>query len=1072
MIKIYLIIAFSFVITFSFAQFKVSGKIKDKKNGDPLPYVSVGEKGTTIGTTTNEYGEYNLTVSDKSATLVFSFVGYDKAEELINGRSIVDYSLSTSSDLLNEVVVTALGQKRATKNLGYGIQRVEGKRISEVKSANFVDNLAGNIAGVSVSQGATGVGSTSKITIRGEASFTNNNPLFVVDGVPINNSSLFNNTTEAAAGFQEVDFGNGGMEINQDDIEDVTVLKGPGAAALYGTRAANGVILVTTKDGSKSKGLGVSINSTTFIESAFQLPQFQNKYGQGNSGQFQYVDGLGGGTNDGITYSWGPELDQGTLIQQFDSPVTLPDGSVVRGGDVAVHGGAPITPTAFNSNPDNLKDFYKTGVTTINNFSVSNGFDKGSIYASYTDLRSESIIPGVNLDRKTLATRLSFQPIDKLSFSTSINYINSQSDNRPSGGYGSENIGYSMVAWGPRSLNTESLVDYWQPGLEGLQQYSFNTTFFDNPYFILLENRNAFNRDRLMGHISASYDFTEDLKLIVTSGMDYSNELREYRRAYSTNRFKTGAYAEQGVFFREINTNFLLSHKKILGDFTTDFSVGGNRMDQDAQTEQSQTLSLAQPGTFNFSNAASPIEIFQQKAQKRINSLYGIARLGYKDFIYLDVTGRNDWSSALATTTSTENTSFFYPSVSASYILSSTVQLPNWVSFTKVRASLAQVGNDTDPYSTSSSFVSGTPVNSQPTFSGNNLLPNTNLSPEKTTAVEVGGLIGFFKNRLSFDVTYYNELTKNQILSLPISIASGATQQVVNGGAVRSQGVEVITNITPIKKEHFQWTTQLNFSTNRATVEELPEGVDRITLGYSRVYDNVNQTVWFQVEEGGRIGDIYGTGYKRNENGDFIIDANGRHIVNNDLIKLGNANPDFAIGINNSFSYRNWELGFLFDWRQGGELVSRTLALAGVGGQLEETLDRPDAGIVAEGVVNKGTEENPIWEQNTTAVTAESYYREFYDRNHEENNTYDASYLKLRQFSIGYSFKANKEKGLLKKGRDLRVAFIGRNLFAWSKIPHFDPEQIAVQGNRILSGVEDISYATARSFGFKIGYNF
>ena len=317
-----------------------------------------------------------------------------------------------------------------------------------------------------------------------------------------------------------------------------------------------------------------------------------------------------------------------------------------------------------------------------------------------------------------------------------------------------------------------------------------------------------------------------------------------------------------------------------------------------------------------------------------------------------------------------------------------------------------------------------------------------------------------------------NFLFKNQILSLPVSIASGATQQVVNGGAVRSKGVEVITNITPIKKENFEWTTQFNFSANRATVEELPEGVDKITLGYSRVYDNVNQTVWFQVEEGGRIGDIYGTGYEKNENGDFIIDANGKYIANNELIKLGNSNPDFALGINNSFRYKNFDFSFLLDWRQGGEIVSRTLALAGVAGQLEETADRPEEGVVAEGVVNVGTEESPVWEQNTTAVTAESYYRQYYDRNHEENNTYDASYLKLRQFSLGYSFNSNKEKGIFKKGRDLRISFIGRNLFAWSKIPHFDPEQIAVQGNKILSGVEDISYATARSFGFKIAYKF
>jgi TonB-dependent SusC/RagA subfamily outer membrane receptor len=305
------------------------------------------------------------------------------------------------------------------------------------------------LAGVTITQGgATGVGSSSKIVIRGEQSFTNNNPLFIVDGTAINNNTVFNVTNEAAAGFQEVDFGNGAMEVNPDDIASVSILKGSSAAVLYGTRASNGVIIINTKDGSKSKGLGVSINSSLYIDSAFQLPQFQNQYGQGNSGQFEYVDGLGGGINDNTTYSWGSQLDQGTLIPQFDSPVTLSDGSIVRGGDTSLYNGLPITPTAFVSNPDNLKSFYQTGVTTINNVAVSSGFDKGNYRLSFTDLRSESIIPGVNLDRQTVAARLGFSPSEKTKVTTNINYVYSSSDNRPSNGYGSENTNYSLVAWG------------------------------------------------------------------------------------------------------------------------------------------------------------------------------------------------------------------------------------------------------------------------------------------------------------------------------------------------------------------------------------------------------------------------------------------------------------------------------------------------------------------------------------------------------------------------------------------------------------------------------------------------
>ncbi|MEL6721109.1 MAG: carboxypeptidase-like regulatory domain-containing protein, partial [Bacteroidota bacterium] len=623
-----------------FAQQMISGKVVDAETKEPLIGANLTQKGAE-GTATDLDGKFIMKVLyETDNNINISFVGYQSQEMRFSaGQKDLVVELKASIEL-NEIVVTALGLERSSKDLGYAIQGLDSEEISAIKSPNFIDNLAGKLAGVTISQGATGVGSTSKITIRGEASFTNNNPLFVVDGTPINNNSILNFTNEAAAGFQEVDFGNGAMEVNADDIASVSVLKGPSAAALYGTRASNGVIIITTKDGSKKEGLGISFNSSTFLEQAFQLPEFQNLYGQGNSGQFEFVDGLGAGTNDNITYSWGPRLDQGILIPQFDSPVALADGRTVRGGDVAVHGGSPITPTAFNSNPDNLKNFYETGVTTINNVALSSGFAGGNYRLSFTDLRSKSIIPGVNLDRKTVAARLKFQPLDRLNITTSFNYVNSNSDNRPSNGYGSENINYSLVAWGPRSLNIDNLRDYWQPGLEDVQQYAFNYTFFDNPYFILLENRNSFNRDRLFGNVAAQYDITDELSVTLRTGMDYSNELRAFRRAFSTNRFRNGAYAEHNVFFRENNTDLLLNYKKNLGNITLDISAGGNRMDQVASTVQTQALSLAQAGIYNLSNAASPLEIFEFEARKRINSLYGIAKFGFGNALFVDVTAR------------------------------------------------------------------------------------------------------------------------------------------------------------------------------------------------------------------------------------------------------------------------------------------------------------------------------------------------------------------------------------------------------------------------------------------------
>ena len=1054
-----------------YSQITITGTVTAKLGTKVLPSVNITAKSGS-STISDDTGKYSITIASESDKITYSFLGYKSQTVVVGSKRNLNVVLEEEAENLEEVVVTALGLKRESKELGYAIQTLQSKDLEEVKTVNFLDNLAGKIAGVNITQGATGVGSSSKITIRGESSFSNNNPLFVVDGIPINNETVFNFTNEAAAGFQEIDYGNGAMEVNPDDVESVTVLKGPSAAALYGTRASNGVIVIKTKDGNKKKGFSVSFNTSLTVETAFKLPEFQNEYGQGNSGQFAFVNGLGGGTNDLISYSWGPKLDQGILVPQFDSPVYLADGGIVRGGDTSLYSGLPITPTPFNSHPDNLKNFYKSGLTTINNLAVSNGFEGGDYRLSFTDLRSESIIPGVNLDRQTVAVKLNFHPSDKTTISSSINYVNSSSDNRPSNGYGSENVNYSLVGWGPRSLDIDKLKNYWQPGLEGIQQYSFNYTYFDNPYFTLLENRNSFVRDRVFGNMLLKQELAPNLTFSIRTGMDYSSETRQMRRNFSSNRFKNGGYAEHDVKYREVNTDFLLNYDKTFGNFSFDVSAGGNRLDRTASTKQSQTVNLAQPGIFNLNNAASPIEVFQFESKKRINSLYGIAKLGYKNYLYLDITGRNDWSSALATPFSVDGTSFFYPSVSTSFILSNVTKLPAVISFAKLRASVAQVGNDTSPYQTSGAFVSQIPFNGQPTFSDQNFIPNANLKPEQTTSYEVGTDIRFFKDRFNIDFTYYNSDTVDQIISLPIAVSSGYNQQVVNGGKVNTQGFEVVLGVVPVKTENFKWNATFNFAASRAIVKDLPQDGGRLTLAYSRIYDSANQTVWIQVEEGGRIGDIYGTGYLRNENGDFILTAAGNYIANNNLQKLGNYNPDFTLGWSNTFNYKNWNLNFLFDWRQGGEVVSRTRAIGNVGGQLAETSYRPTDGIVAQGVVNTGTAANPVYVPNTTAITAESYYRQYYDRNHEENNVYDASFLKLRQMSIGYTLKVKEGYSGLKKGGEVTMSIIGNNLFAFTQNPHFDPEQLAVQGNGFVSGVEDMSYATSRSIGFKLGFNF
>ena len=1056
----------AFVNILSAQQNVITGKILSAE--ELIIGATVWNSTQTKGSITDQAGRFSIEANNGDK-IVINYLGYSSYEFQISNELYYEINLIKTSLALNEVVITALGLKRSTKDLGYAIQKLDGKDVSEVKAVNFIDNLGGKLAGVTINQGASGVGSTSKVIIRGENSFSNNNPLFILDGIPISNATTLNITNEKAAGFQEVDFGNGAMDINPEDVASISVLKGPSAAALYGSRASNGVIVIESKDGSNQRGLGLEYSSSFFIDKAFKLPEFQNTYGQGNSGQFEFVDGLGGGINDNITYSYGPQLDIGLMIPQFDSPVTLANENVVRGGDVAVHGGASISPTAFISHPDNLKNFYQTGNTLINSLAINNASKKSSSRLSFSNLKSSSFIPGVNLNRNNISGRLSFTPTKKLKITSALNFINTQSDNRPASGYGSENINYSLVAWLGRQSNIASLKDYWQPGLVDLQQYSYNYTFFDNPYFILFENRNAFNRNRVIGKIQASYSFSDQLSLMIRTGLDNLSEERNFRRAYSSNRFNTGAYAEHDISFNEQNTDLLLNYKTSLGNVSIDLSAGANRLDQKGGTLQTQAIGLAQPGIYSLTNASAPLELFQFNYQKRVNSIYGLMKFHYKDFLHIDVTGRNDWSSAFAAPNNNANVSFFYPSVSSSLILSKLVELPELVSFAKLRASYAQVANDTDPYQTLGVFSSQTPVGGLPTFSEQNFIPNNNLLPEKSTALEFGFDIRILDDRIHLDLSYYNAKNENQILSLPIAASSGYNQQIVNGGVINSKGLELILAIQALKAKRLRWNTQFNFSTHKSIVKELPDQTGALTLAYSRVYDNPNQTVWFIVEEGDQIGDIWGTGYAKNENGDFIIAEDGKLIVDNRLKKLGNYNPDFIVGINNSFAYKNLSLNFNIDWRQGGAIVSRTQALAGVAGQLKETEHRPDEGLVFDGVINTGTESNPVYEPNTIAINPETYYRQFYDRNHEENNLHDASYLKLREFQLSYTFsKSDLKNSFLQKSEGLSISLIGRNLFVLSSIPHFDPEQLAVQGNTFVNGVEDMSYPSARSIGVSI----
>ncbi len=552
----------------------IEGKVVDDET-NPIPGVNVLVKGTTQGTITDIEGQYRLSAGEEAEALVFSFVGYETQEVPIGSQSVIDVNLAVDDQQLSEVVVTALGVERETKALGYAVEEVQGEAITQARETNLVNSLSGRVAGVNVTGASTTVGGSARITIRGESSLdiNKNQPLFIVDGVPINNNVV----GSSGSGNLETDYGNGAGEINPDDVESISILKGPNAAALYGSRAANGVILITTKSGKGANGLGVSVNSTATFETPLRLPDWQDTYGQGIQGQFSFVNGSGAGIADGVDESWGPRLD-GQLIPQFDSPRNV-DG--FRGGDINVApDGSTITPTPWQSQPDNVSGFFETGLTLSNNVAVSGGNESGNFRLSYTNLDQTGMLPNTDLTRNTMLFSGSYKLSSKLKADAMVNYIRSRSDNRPSISYGTESLMYLWV-WYGRQINTDNLRNYWQPGLEGQQQFNYNYNYHDNPYFTMYENTNGQAKDRMLGNVSLTYDFADNLSLMVRSGTDFYRELRDRKRAYSTQRFPFGMYREDNIFFEERNTDFLLSYNPAINDvWNLGFSFGGNRMDQ------------------------------------------------------------------------------------------------------------------------------------------------------------------------------------------------------------------------------------------------------------------------------------------------------------------------------------------------------------------------------------------------------------------------------------------------------------------------------------------------------------
>ena len=1072
----------------AFAQNSFKGKVLDATTGIAVVGATVTVVKTKATTTTDGMGSFtvNATIGDQ---IFVSSVGFsNKTFAIGNGELLIQ--LTPNIDALDEVVVTALGIKREKKKLGYASQELKGENLTVARETNVVSQLAGKIAGVTVVGGNSGIGGSARVTIRGERSvdLNKNQPLYVIDGVPISNSIVGAN----GRGNMEVDFGNGAGFVNPDDIESINVLKGPAASALYGSRAANGVIVIKTKSGKSSKGIGVELNSNVTLENALKLPEFQNVYGQGNGngGPFSFVNGGGAGLTDGTDEGWGPAFT-GQSYPQFNSPRTL-NGQTIPflGGDLNAPAGSVITATPWLPDVDGVKNFFQTGRTLTNNVAIVGGNKEGDFRLSFTNLDQTGIVPNTDLQRNTVSFSGGYNLTNKFSARAFVSYIKSNSDNRPSISYGTENIMYLFTSWLPRSVKLSDMKRLWQPGLEGIKQFSWNYNYHDNPYLTMNENTNGQTLDRIIGNVTLKYDLTSWLSLQLRAATDYASEVRAYKRGFSTQRFPFGQYREARIITEERNTDFLLSaNKKLNNDFTISCSFGGNQKRQKADFSEDNAGQLNIPGIYKLTNNRVPVDVAQTASEKRVNSLYGAAQMSFKNYLFLEVTGRNDWSSALTLPAElkalgSEKNSFFYSSAALSAVISDMVKLPAIINFAKVRGSVAQVGNDTDPFTFTQAYNPSTAFGTAQIYSETDRLANLSLKPEISTAFEIGTEVKLMNNRIGLDLTFYQSNTKNQIINIPLSQTSGYSTRSINAGLIRNYGFEAMLNFVPVvsKKNSLGWKVDLNFSSNRSKVIELSDGLTNLVMA--------SRSVSIEARVGERMGDMYGIGFARVQNTNpagahydatgknvgQIVFSNGRPVRTTDRIKMGNYNPDWLAGINNTFTYNNFKLSFLFDIRTGGEIYSHTQTVGREGGIIIETLEgradgydltKPGNGVIGQGVMLV----NGIYVPNDVKRTAREWHTAYTaGRNIAEGVMFDASFAKLREFQIGYNFPAQVLKNSPFKSATL--SFVGRNLALWSNVPHVDPEVMSFTGGTALPGIEHMSIPSSRSFGVNLSMKF
>ena len=1054
----------------------VRGIVTTEEDGEPVIGASVIVKGTSLGTVTDVNGRFELSGLPPSATrLLISYISLMAKEVAIAPQ--VSVTLKSDTHLLDEVVVTALGISREKKALGYTAQEVKQDALVQGKDNNLLNSLSGKIAGVRITNTQGDVGS-SRIVIRGETSIAGENqPLFVVDGIPVDNSQL--NARSSGR-----DFKNAIADLNPEDIKTLTVLKGPNAAALYGARAAHGAIVITTKGGDKrQKGIGITLHSSTQVSFVATLPEFQNLFGQGAGGRFSYVDGKGAGVNDGVDESWGPRLDIGLLIPQFDSPLDA-DGNRVA--------------TPWVSHPNNVRDYFRMGISTNSGISVARGDDKYQFRVGYNYEKQVSIVPDAGTNKTNISLNTDYHLAKWIVVGATANYIvytapSLPGSATPSGSNVRSNSPMLQFLWFGRQVDTNSLkADYTR---------NWNSSYYDNPFWSASYNTQSQERHRLIGDLHAEFRLTDGLNVRFRTSTDWYNDRRKSKVKWGSAGAGSpyGSYAEDAYTVKENNTEVLATYIKQLNkNWGIDALLGFNVRNKQYENNYQAAPRLAVADLYTLTNSRDPLTSSNDFYRLRQYGLYGSIQLDYRRWAFLNITGRNDWSSTLPV----DNNSYFYPSVTASVLLSEAF---GWrskaVNYLKIRGGWSQVGADANPYQLATVFTSETAFNGNPLQSSSTIGMNPNLKPEKTSSIEAGFEAAFWDNRLCLDFTYYKTDSRNQILKLATTAASGYTSQVRNAGHIRNRGYEIQLGAVPIQtSKGFRWNLDLNYGANSSKVVKLDD--EGLITSY-RLYSSGIQIL---ASVGEAYGTLFGTSYVRDANGNVVVDANGLPKISTTNKTLGKFTPDWTGGISNTFSYRSLSLSFLIDASVGGSIFSNTNKTGKYTGVLANTLSGRDAehgglwyytaamgnnvrlpespsysvssdglyyaqvngqstrvyqdGIMVEGVTESGS-------KNEEVVSAEKYYHRIYSI--AEANVYDASYVKLREVALSYRLPRLWTQKL--HLQEASVTLTGRNLWTiYKSVPNIDPESALTTGN--AQGVEAYSLPTTRSFGVNLSVKF